>query len=117
MAAARPPRRNAARPAGGWAGEADAERAASGRPHVKLTLPASVWALAPVIAERLGLPGGAERGRSLAVALALAELAAEVEGASKARRAELRALAEPFVAPNAKKSSKATGAAKPRAKR
>jgi hypothetical protein len=108
MAAAHnPTRRNAARPAEGWAGETDGERTARGRPHVKLTLPAEAWALAPAIAKRLELPGGAERGRSLAVALALAVLAGELKGASKARRAELRALAERFVAPNAKGSSKA----------
>jgi hypothetical protein len=110
MTVAKVPRRNAGRPADGWAGETDAERDAKGRPHVKLTLPAEAWALAPVIAERLELPGGAERGRSLAVALALTVLAAELEGASKARRAELRALAQPLVAPNAPGSSKAPDA-------
>lgn len=100
-----PSRRNANRPADGWAGESAADRAANGRPAVRLSLPAEAWALAPQIAEALELPGGAERGRSTAVALALAVLAGELRGASKARRAELRAMAEPFFAPNAPKAS------------
>jgi hypothetical protein len=113
-----PPRRNANRPAEGWAGESAADRAANGRPAVRLSLPAEAWALAPQIAEALELPGGAERGRSTAVALALAVLAAELDGASKARRAELRALAEPFFAPNAPKvPTKAAAKSKPRARR
>ncbi|HEU4406228.1 MAG TPA: hypothetical protein VFS43_13270 [Polyangiaceae bacterium] len=109
-----PPRRNASRPAEGWAGESAAERAANGRPAVRLSLPAEAWALAPQIAEALELPGGAERGRSLAVAAALVLLAGELEGASQARRAELRALAEPFFAPNAPKASPSKVAARPK---